>query len=48
MTPRTAHLITWAASALLALAAGATVWLNVAHGAEIYAARLIAGLAGCL
>jgi hypothetical protein len=48
MSRNAARLIAWSGS--LAIAAGAmlTVALNLAYGDELFAARLIAGLTGCL
>lgn len=48
MTDTTARWITWTGATLLAAAAVATVVLNIAFGESVFAARVLAGLAGCL
>lgn len=48
MDTRKAQWIAWTGGVMIAAAAFATVALNLAYGEEVFAARLIAGLAGCL
>ena len=48
MSPRASRMIVWSGSVAIAAAAMLTVALNVALGDEVFAARLVAGLTGCL
>ncbi len=48
MSPSTARVVIWSGGAALAAAAVATLVLTVALGDEVFAARLVAGLTGCL
>lgn len=48
MDTRSTRWIVWTGSGMIALAAVLTVVLNLAYGEEVFAARLVAGLAGCL
>ena len=48
MTRNAARLIAWSGGLAIAAAATLTVALNLAYGDEVFAARLIAGLTGCL
>ncbi|BBE73088.1 hypothetical protein [Oharaeibacter diazotrophicus] len=48
MNPTTARIVVWTGGAAIAAAAAATLVLTVARGDAVYAARLVAGLAGCL
>lgn len=48
MNATAARWIVWGGGATLAAAAVATVLATVFYGEEVFAARLIAGLGGCL
>ncbi len=48
MSPSTARVVVWSGGAALAAAAVAAIVLTIALGEEVFAARLIAGLTGCL
>ena len=48
MSPTVARLVTYAGSAVIAAATVLALALTVARGEEVFAARLISGLAGCL
>jgi hypothetical protein len=48
MSPRVSRMIVWSGSLAIAAAAMLTLALNVALGDEVFAARLVAGLTGCL
>lgn len=48
MNATAARWIVWGGGATLAAAAVATVLATVLYGDEVFAARLIAGLGGCL
>lgn len=48
MNPRTARLIVWSGGTSIAAAAVLAVVLNLVYGDAVFAARLVAGLTGCL